>query len=78
MNVNLGAPYESIIKEVISKGYAGTQTEVIRQALRSYKKEIDFEEVYLVNKGVQHEMELIKAGNVKTYTLEEAEKRFKK
>jgi len=33
MNINLGAPYELAIKRIIEKGYAGNQTEVIRQAV---------------------------------------------
>ena len=33
MNINLGAPYEMAIKRIIEKGYAGNQTEVIRQAV---------------------------------------------
>ncbi len=39
--VTLGAPYERIIKKIIEKGYAGNQTEVIRQALINYEKDID-------------------------------------
>ncbi|MGC8850988.1 MAG: hypothetical protein ACP5O3_02030 [Candidatus Micrarchaeia archaeon] len=52
MNVNLGAPYEAIMQKVIEKGYAGNQTEVIRQALTAYEREIDEEEVRLVHKAV--------------------------
>lgn len=33
MNINLGTPYEATIRKIIEKGYAGNQTEVIRQAL---------------------------------------------
>ncbi|MFH1199985.1 MAG: hypothetical protein V1708_02870 [Candidatus Micrarchaeota archaeon] len=67
MNVNLGAPYELIIKRVIDNGYAGSQTEVIRQALLSYDREI--EEEVLVRRGIEAGMELIKAGKVKTHSL---------
>jgi len=34
------------------------------------------EEVELVNKAVEHEMKDIRSGKVKTYTLEEVEKRL--
>lgn len=78
MNVNLGAPYESIIKEIIAKGYAGTQTEVIRQALRSYRREMEEEEVRLVRKGLEEETKLIRSGKVKLLTLKEAEAKYKK
>jgi Arc/MetJ-type ribon-helix-helix transcriptional regulator len=33
MNIKLGEPYEAAIKGIIEKGYAGSQTEVIRQAI---------------------------------------------
>ncbi len=36
MHVNLGAPYESIIEKAIKKGYASSQTEVLRSALLQY------------------------------------------
>jgi Arc/MetJ-type ribon-helix-helix transcriptional regulator len=52
INVNLGAPYEAIMQKVIEKGYAGNQTEVIRQALTAYEREIDEEEARLVHKAV--------------------------
>lgn len=70
MNINLGAPYEAIIDKFIERGYAGNQTEVIRQALAAYQRQIDEEEVRLVNKGVEFEMQEIKEGKVKTIPLE--------
>ena len=33
MNISLGPPYEVAIQRIIGKGYAGNQTEVIRQAI---------------------------------------------
>lgn len=67
MNVNLGAPYEAIIKKFIDLGYAGNRTEVIRQALSSYDREM--EEAVLVRRGIEAEMALIRAGKSKTHSL---------
>ena len=71
LNVNLGAPYEAIIEKIIKKGYAGNQTEVIRQALTAYERQIDEEEVMLVHKAVEAAMADIESGKTKTYTLDE-------
>jgi Arc/MetJ-type ribon-helix-helix transcriptional regulator len=76
MNVNLGAPYELIIKKIIEKEYAGNQTEVIRQALLMYERIIEEEEVTLVNKGIEMEIQAIKAGQLKTKTLEQIKKKY--
>ncbi len=76
MNVNLGEPYEVIIKRVIEKGYAGNQTEVVRQALLVYEREIEEEEVQLVNKGIELEMQEIKSGKIKTKSLDEIKKKY--
>jgi len=40
VNINLGAPYVAAIKSIIEKGYAESQTEVIRQAILAYKRMI--------------------------------------
>ena len=74
MNVNLGAPYEAIVQKVIAKGYAGTQVEVLRQALLAYWKEL--EEVHLVNTGIEAEMRLIRSGKVKTLPLKNVLKKY--
>lgn len=76
MNVNLGVPYEAIINKAVNRGYAGNQTEVIRQALLTYERIIDEEEVLLVNKGIEMEMQDIKEGRVKTKSLEEIKKKY--
>jgi Arc/MetJ-type ribon-helix-helix transcriptional regulator len=75
LNVNLGTPYEAIIEKIIKKGYAGNQTEVIRQALTAYERQIDEEEVLLVHKAVEAAMADIESGKTKTYTLEEVKKK---
>ena len=77
MNVNLGAPYEQIIKRIIEREYAGNMTEAIRQALIVYERELEEEEIRLVNKGIDAMMEDVKSGKVKTYTLAEIKKELK-
>ena len=71
MNINLGAPYEIAIKSIIEKGYAGNQTEVIRQAILAYERMIEEEELTLVHKAVEAEMRELEAGKVKTHSFEE-------
>lgn len=77
MNVDLGIPYETILKKAIEKGYAGNQTEVIRQALLNYERMIDEEEVKLVNKGIELEMQDIREGRVKTKSTNSIKKKYK-
>ena len=77
MNVNLGIPYEVIVNKAIEKGYAGNQTEVIRQALLAYERALDEEEVKLVNKGIELEMQEIREGKIKTKSLASIKKKYK-
>ncbi|MCK4491716.1 MAG: type II toxin-antitoxin system ParD family antitoxin [Candidatus Altiarchaeales archaeon] len=74
MNINLGVPYEATIKKIIEKGYAGNQTEVIRQAILAYERMLEEEELELVHKAVELEMEEIKSGRIKNYSLDEIKK----
>jgi Arc/MetJ-type ribon-helix-helix transcriptional regulator len=74
MNVNLGAPYEAAIKAIIEKGYAGTQTEAIRQAILAYERMIEEEEQTLVRKAVEIEMMELDAGKVKIHSFQEMKK----
>jgi Arc/MetJ-type ribon-helix-helix transcriptional regulator len=76
MNVNLGVPYEAIVNKVIEKGYAGNQTEVIRQALLAYERALEEEEAKLVNRGIELEMQEIKEGKAKTRGLGEIKKKY--
>lgn len=78
MNFNLGAPYEAIIEKLIEKGYAGNRTEVVRQALMAYERDIEEEEALLVHKGVEFEMQEIKSGKVKLIPFEKIKKEFLK
>jgi Arc/MetJ-type ribon-helix-helix transcriptional regulator len=77
VNLNLGAPFEAIIEKLISRGYAGNQTEVVRQALLAYDRIIDEDEVILVNKGITSEMNEIKSGKVKLIPLEKVRKKLR-
>jgi len=74
MNINLGAPYEVAIKSINEKGYAESQTEVIRQAILAYERLIEEKELALVHKAVEIEMEDIEAGKSKTYSFEDIKK----
>ena len=76
MNANLGTPYEAVMKKIIDRGYAGSQTEVIRQALLAYERMIDEEEVVLVNRAIAAEMEDIRTGKTKTFTHEQVKKKL--
>jgi Arc/MetJ-type ribon-helix-helix transcriptional regulator len=78
MNVNLGAPYEAAIRSIIEKGYAGSQTEVIRQAILAYERMIEEEELALVHKAVEIEMKDIETGKSKTYSFEDIKKIVKR
>jgi len=77
MNINLGTPYETTIKRIIEKGYAGNQTEVIRQAIVAYEHMLDEEEMILVHRAVDIEVEEIEAGKAKTFSFEEIKKILK-
>ncbi len=74
MNVNLGAPYEAAIKAIIEKGYAETQTEVIRQAILAYERMIGEDEQSMVHKAVNIEMTELNAGGDKTHSFQEIKK----
>ena len=74
MNINLGAPYEVAIKAIIEKGYAGTQTEAIRQAILAYERMIEEEEQTLVHKAVEIEIMELNAGKVKIHSFQEIKK----
>ncbi len=78
MNINLGAPYEAAIRKMIERGYAGNQTEVIRQAILAYEKMIEEEELDLVHKGALLEMQEIESGKIKNYRLAELKKAYGK
>lgn len=79
MNINIGPPYEASIKKIIDKGYAGNQTEVIRQAISAYERMLaEREEAELVEKAVEAEMAEIRSGRAKTHTFGEIRKILEK
>lgn len=78
MNINIGRPYEEAIRRIIDKGYAGNQTEVIRQAILAYEKMLEEEEMMLVHRGVSIEMEEILTGSTPLSSLEDMKKLLKK
>ena len=76
--VNLGAPYEDIIDKLIKKGYAGTKSEAIRQALAFYDRYLEDEEFMLVSRATKAMMDDVKSGKTRTYKLGDVLKEEKK
>ncbi|MDO8625311.1 MAG: hypothetical protein Q7R47_04470 [Candidatus Diapherotrites archaeon] len=72
----MGPPYEATIQRIIQKGYAGNQTEVIRQALVAYERLIDEEEVQLVNKAIAFEMQELRADLHNAKTIGQLKKQY--
>jgi Arc/MetJ-type ribon-helix-helix transcriptional regulator len=70
MNISLGSPYEAAIKRIIEKGYAGNQTEVIRQAILAYERMLEDEELMLVHRAVTAEVNEIKARKTSTHSFD--------
>ena len=77
MNISIGSPYEAVIKRIIEKGYAGNQTEVIRQAILAYERMIEEEELVLVHRAVMLEVSEIEAKTIQSYTFDEIKKSIK-
>jgi len=72
-------PYEKIIEKLIKKGYAGSKTEVVRQALRAYDRQLEDEkkeeeEYRLVSRKVAKIMKEIESGKRKVYPWEDVKK----
>ena len=74
MNISIGPPYEAVIKRIIDKGYAGNQTEVIRQAILAYERMLEEEELMLVHRAVKVEVSEIDAKTTSSYTFDEIKK----
>lgn len=77
MNISIGTPYEAAIKRIIEKGYAGNQTEVIRQAILAYERMLDDEEHMLVHRAVEMEVKEIEADETKSFTFDQIKKLLK-
>ncbi|MFH1470282.1 MAG: hypothetical protein ABIF01_00885 [Candidatus Micrarchaeota archaeon] len=76
LNVKLGEPYEKFIRDVMKRGYASSQTEVIRQALTVYRREMERVYERPTSKAVEREMELIQSKKTNTKPLEKIKKEF--
>ncbi len=74
MNIIIGPPYEAVIKRIIDKGYAGNQTEVIRQAILAYERMLEEEELMLVHRAVKVEVSEMDAKKTSSYTFDEIKK----
>jgi Arc/MetJ-type ribon-helix-helix transcriptional regulator len=76
--IRLGDKQEDIVKMLIKEGYFNTKSEVIRAGLLElYNKYFDFvskEEVMLVNKAINYEMQNINSGKTKLYSLDDVKK----
>jgi Arc/MetJ-type ribon-helix-helix transcriptional regulator len=77
MNISIGSPYEAVIKRIIEKGYAGNQTEVIRQAILAYERMLEEEELMLVHRAVTAEVNEIEARKTSTHSFDEIKKVLK-
>jgi hypothetical protein len=74
MNIIIGPPYKAAIKRIIDKGYAGNQTEVIRQAILAYERMLEEEEFTLVHRAVTIEVSEIDTKKTPPYTFNEIKK----
>ena len=77
MNISIGPPYEAVIKRIIEKGYAGNQTEVIRQAILAYERMLEDEELMLVHRAVTIEVSEMKAKKNPTHSFADIQKILK-
>lgn len=77
MNISIGSPYEAVIKRIIEKGYAGNQTEVIRQAILAYERMLEEEELMLVHRAVSVEVSEIVARKTPSHSFDEIKKILK-
>ena len=78
MNINLGTPYEAKLQKIIQRGYAGNQTEALRQAITRYEQDLEDEEAELLRKACEADLEKMrKEGRTKLYTLDEIRRKYK-
>ena len=59
MILEIQSPYTEMINNLINYGIANNPEEVVRQSLLAFSKQFEFEEIYLVNKGVETETDKI-------------------
>lgn len=66
-----------MIKRIIEKGYAGNQTEVIRQAILAYERMLEEGELVLVHRAVTVELNEIEAIKTPSCSFNEIKKHLK-
>ena len=59
MEISINPPCSEYVQKIIDFGIADTPTEVVRQSITNLYNQIEFEELYLVDKVLQTEMEEI-------------------
>jgi len=71
MLVQVEKPYSDFIHKIISLGFAKNPDEVIRQSLLIYQNQIEYEELFLVDKAVNTELENLNKDRGKLFSIEE-------
>jgi Arc/MetJ-type ribon-helix-helix transcriptional regulator len=75
LNINIGAPFEAKLRKIIAKGYAGNQTEALRQAIVRYEQDLEAEEAELLSQACEAEFEkMAREGRTKLYSLAQIKK----
>jgi Arc/MetJ-type ribon-helix-helix transcriptional regulator len=81
LNISLEGRIEDLVNRAINQGLVKTKSEIIRAGILLFAKEYglnepSIEEVNLVNRKIEEEMQEIRSGKVKTIPLSEIEKKY--
>ncbi|MDQ1265469.1 MAG: hypothetical protein QG635_619 [Bacteroidota bacterium] len=71
MELKIEQPYMDKINKIIDKGFADTPAEAVRQSILFYVNQLEFEELFLVDKAVEAELFEINSGKMKTYSVDD-------
>jgi hypothetical protein len=71
MLLEIEKPYTDMMQKIIDYGFANNFDEAIKQSIISYTNQINFEELYLVDKAVNIEMNEIEKNNLKLISYDE-------
>ncbi|MCX6153075.1 MAG: hypothetical protein NT007_02820 [Candidatus Kapabacteria bacterium] len=71
MELSIQSPYTEYIQKIIDFGIADSPAEAVKQSLFNFIKQIEFEEIYLVDKAVRKELEDIENSNERLFSLDE-------
>ena len=71
MLLQIEYPYTDMIQKIIDYGFAKNIDEAVKQSILAYSNQIKFEEIYLVDKAVNEEIELIKNKNIKLISYDD-------